>query len=302
MDLLAIADFNLVAAHGGIGRASRASGRPKATLSRRVAELEESLSVRLFERGGRALRLTEEGRALHERTTALLTEVAQTAEDIGAGTRRPRGRLRVSAPSLFSQLAMGRIAAGFAAAHPDVRLEVIAEDRAVDLVEEGYDIAIRVNPRPDGMLVGKRILRDDLLMVAAPTLRRRPSSPRGAALSVPAVLHAGHQRSEESEWRIVGRRDRTIFHPEPVLRLGTLSMVRDAVVSGAGAALLPHSLVAGDLEAGRLVVWGKTQAPPTEIWVLYSSRRLLSSKVSAFVAYLGQVFPKGTAQELAALA
>ncbi|MBN9535090.1 MAG: LysR family transcriptional regulator, partial [Alphaproteobacteria bacterium] len=122
MDLLAIADFNLVAAHGGIGRASRASGRPKATLSRRVAELEESLSVRLFERGGRALRLTEEGRALHERTTALLTEVAQTAEDIGAGTRRPRGRLRVSAPSLFSQLAMGRIAAGFAAAHPDVRL------------------------------------------------------------------------------------------------------------------------------------------------------------------------------------
>ena len=301
MDLLAIADFNLVAAHGGIGRASRASGRPKATLSRRVAELEESLSVRLFERGGRALRLTEEGRALHERTTALLAEVAQTAEDIGAGTRRPRGRLRVSAPSLFSQLAMGRIAAGFAAAHPDVRLEVIAEDRAVDLAEESYDIAIRVNPRPDGVLVGKRILRDDLLMVASPALRRRPASPRGAVPSVRAVLHAGRPRNEEGEWRIVGRRGPTAFHPEPVLHLGTLSMVRDAVVAGAGAALLPHSLVANDLEAGRLVTWGKAEASCTEIWVLYSSRRLLSSKVSAFVAYLGQVFPTGSPQELAAM-
>jgi DNA-binding transcriptional LysR family regulator len=146
MDLLAIADFNLVAAHGGVGRASRASGRPKATLSRRVAELEESLGVRLFERGRRNLRLTEEGRALHERTTSLLTEIAHVTEDIGSRTKRPRGRLRVSAPSLFSDLAMGRIAAGFASAYPDVRLEVIAEDRLVDLIEEGYDLAIRVNP------------------------------------------------------------------------------------------------------------------------------------------------------------
>lgn len=302
MDLLAIADFNLVAAHGGIGRASRASGRPKATLSRRVAELEDSLAVRLFERGGRTLRLTEEGRTLHERTTALLAEITQTAEDIGAGTRRPRGRLRVSAPSLFSQLAMGRIAAGFVAIHPDVRLEVIAEDRPVDLVEEGYDIAIRVNPRPDDMLVGKCILRDELLMAASPALARPPSSRRGVIPSVPAVLHAGHPRSEEGEWHIVGRRGPSAFRPEPVLQLGTLSMVRAAVVAGAGAALLPHSLVANDLEAGRLVAWGKVLVQPTEIWVLHSSRRLLSSKVSAFIAYLGQVFPKGTAQELAALA
>src|ERR1700747_3317844 len=99
MDLLAIADFNLVAAHGGVGRASRAAGRPKATLSRRVAELEESLGGRPFERGKRDLRLTEEGRALHERTAALLAEMAQVTEDIGSGTKKPRGRLRVSAPS-----------------------------------------------------------------------------------------------------------------------------------------------------------------------------------------------------------
>ena len=82
MDLLALADFNLVARHGGFGRAARAAGRPKATLSRRVTELENSLGLRLFERGARALKLTHEGKALHERTSRLLTEVEETAAAI----------------------------------------------------------------------------------------------------------------------------------------------------------------------------------------------------------------------------
>ena len=114
MDLLALADFNLVARHGGFGRAARATGRPKATLSRRVAELESSLDLRLFERGARALKLTQEGRALYERTGALLTELDETAAAIASGGDRPRGRLRISAPLLFSQTAMGKLAAEFA--------------------------------------------------------------------------------------------------------------------------------------------------------------------------------------------
>src|SRR4051812_16532518 len=121
MDLVALADFNLVARHGGFGKASRASGRPKATLSRRVTELEAALQLRLFERGARNLKLTEEGRALHERTAALLTELDETASTIAAGGDKARGRLRISAPLLFSQTAMGRIAAGFALKYPDVR-------------------------------------------------------------------------------------------------------------------------------------------------------------------------------------
>ncbi len=255
MDLLAIADFNLVAAHGGVGRASRASGRPKATLSRRVTELEDSLGVRLFERGARDLRLTEEGRALHERTTTLLTEITQVTEDIASGTERPRGRLRISVPSLFSHLAMGRIAAGFASAFPDVRLEVTVEDRPVDLIEEGYDLVIRVNPSPDEVLVGKRFLRDEVLMVAAPAFAPQVRGSSTITNPVPAVVLIAAR--ENDEWAIVDHPGRLIFSPKPVLRLGTLTMVRDAVVSGAGAALLPRSLVADDLAKGRLVSWAR---------------------------------------------
>ncbi|XXU08816.1 LysR family transcriptional regulator [Sorangium sp. So ce854] len=115
-DLLALADFSLVARHGGFGRAARAAGRPKATLSRRVAELEAALDLRLFERGGRTLKLTEEGRALYERTGALLAQLDETAAAIASGGGRPRGKLRISAPLLFSQIALGKLAAGFALA------------------------------------------------------------------------------------------------------------------------------------------------------------------------------------------
>jgi DNA-binding transcriptional LysR family regulator len=298
MDLLAIADFNLVASHGGVGRASRATGRPKATLSRRVVELEESLGVRLFERGKRDLRLTEEGRALHERTTGLLSEIAQVTEDIASRTARPRGRLRVSASTLFSSLAMGRIATGFAAAYPEVQLEVVIEDRSVDLVEEGYDLVIRINPRPDETLVGKRFLRDELLMVAAPDFPRPPRKGKGAGLVRAVTLDTLHRGFN---WQIENRAGSLTFTPEVVLRLGLLTVVRDAVVDGVGAALLPHSLVAGDIAEGRLVSWGRVSGSNTEIWVLYSSRRLLSSKIAAFVAHLGKVFPKGSPDELAAM-
>ncbi|RUU08227.1 LysR family transcriptional regulator, partial [Mesorhizobium sp. M7A.T.Ca.TU.009.01.3.2] len=130
MDLLALTDFNLVARHGGFGKAARATGRPKATLSRRVGDLEGSLDLRLFERGARNLKLTEEGRALFERTGVLLAELDETAAEIASGGRKPKGRLRISAPLLFSQTAMGRIAAGFTLKFPEVRLEVTTEDRA----------------------------------------------------------------------------------------------------------------------------------------------------------------------------
>jgi DNA-binding transcriptional LysR family regulator len=129
MDLQALSDFNLVAVHGGFGRASRISGRPKATLSRRIAELEQSLGTRLIERGSQNLRLTDEGRALHERIYGPLSEIAEAGEAVVLGASSPRGRLRVSAPVVIAHVAFGRIGARFALAYPDVQLEIVASIR-----------------------------------------------------------------------------------------------------------------------------------------------------------------------------
>ncbi|HBK45075.1 MAG TPA: LysR family transcriptional regulator [Xanthomonadaceae bacterium] len=292
MDLLALADFNLVARHGGFGRAARAADRPKATLSRRVAELEASMGVRLFERGSHALKLTQEGRALFERTEGLLTELGEAATAIASGGETPRGRLRISAPLLFSQTALGKLSAEFALRYPEVRLEITTEDRAVDMVEEGYDLVIRVNPDPNEHLIGRVLLRDRLVAVAGPDLQRPV-----ADAPVPAVVRAS---GNQSGWDLRTHQGDVRVSIDPILRLASLIMIRDAVRTGIGAAMLPLSLVTGDLHAGTLVHWGDAKGPPIEIWALYPSRRLLSSRVSAFLEFLKEAFPLGQPEELAA--
>ncbi|MCX4172622.1 MULTISPECIES: LysR family transcriptional regulator [Paraburkholderia] len=285
MDLTSLADFNAVALHGGFGPASRALDRPKATLSRRVAELEEDLGVRLIERGARRLRLTEEGLALHERTQGLMTEIQEAGQAVASRAPVPRGRLRISAPVVFAHVLLCQIAARFALAYPQVELEVIAEDRVADPVEDGYDLVIRINPPRDEQLVGRRILGDERLVVASPTLSI-PSMPAGEAdeLQVPAVVSiAAHS---DLLWNMRTEGGVRVIKPMPVLRMSSLLMVREAVLQGVGAALLPRLLVEQDVSTGLLVCWGVEAGPPVEIWALYSSRRLLSAKVRAFMDML----------------
>jgi DNA-binding transcriptional LysR family regulator len=292
MDLQALSDFNLVAAHGGFGRASRVSNRSKATLSRRVAELEQNLGVRLIERGSHSLRLTEEGRALHERTAGPLSEISEAGEAVVLGASIPRGRLRVSAPIVIAHVAFGRIGARFALAHPEVQLEIVAEDRQVDPVEDGYDLVIRVDPSPDDRLVGRRFLNDERLIVAHPDLPQPNSSrdDRGYS-SVKAVLLS--TMPQDITWRLrSGEAPEIVLKPEPVLRLSSLLMVRDAVLAGAGAAMLPKLLVADDVAAGRLALWGIQAGPPVELWALQSSRRLVGAKVRAFLDVVEKAFPE----------
>lgn len=292
MDLLALADFNLVARYGGFGKAAVAAHRPKATLSRRVAELEANLGVRLFERGSRNLKLTEEGRALHERTSALLTEIEEATTSVSSGGQAARGRLRISVPLLFSQTAMGRLAAGFVGRFPSVNLEVTTDDRAVDMIEEGYDLVIRVNPPTDETLVGRAFLRDQLVIVAGPAIAR---DDHGGA--VPVIVRGNADRG--STWRMLSGEGAHDFAVETAVSLASMTMVRDAARANVGAARLPLSLVSGDIAAGRLVLWGDVPDEAIAIWALYPSRRLLSPRVSAFLGYLKEVFPHGTADELA---
>jgi len=286
MDLAALADFNLVAIHGGFGRAARAVGRPKATLSRKVAELEQGLGVRLIERGGRSLRLTEEGRTLHERTAGLMGELAEAGEAVASRAPTPRGRLRISAPIVFAHVVLSCIGARFALAYPQVELEIVAQDRVIDPVEEGYDLVIRINPSQDDRLVGRRILSDERLIVAAPGMAPPPAAP-GPAAEVPVAAVMFAATPPGTVWRIRNQEGgRITLLPQTILKLSSLMMVREAVLAGVGAALLPKLLVAGDVVAGRLACWGSEDAPAVEIWALYSSRRLLSAKVRVFLDVL----------------
>jgi len=187
---------------------------------------------------------------------------------------------------------MGKLAAGFAQKYPEVRLEVTTEDRTVDMVEEGFDLVIRVNPAPDESLVGRIFMRDRLVVVASPGLSR----PKDNASSPAVVRGAG----DVGAWDVTLPSGKSRIKVDPVLRLSSLVMVRDAVRVGVGIARLPVSLVSHDLAAGRLVHWGDVDGPEITLWALHPSRRLLSARVSVFLDHLKAAFPIGTPEELAA--
>lgn len=296
MDLLALTDFNDVARHGGVGRAARITGRPKATLSRRVRQLEDQLAVRLFERGGHALRLTAEGRELHEQTQSLLEHIDEVGDTLRRGIRTPRGRLRISAPVLFGQRGLGRIAADYALAWPQVQLEVVTEDRFVDPVNEDFDLVIRANPDASTELAGRCFLRDVQVVVAAPSLPR-PVRPRNG---VPAI--ALPRTPANVRWQLTRARSVLTVTTRTVLRLSSMGMIHDAVLAGVGAAAMPRSLVQADIDAGRLLDWGALAEHRIEVWALYPSHRYVSTRVSAFVQLLVERFENASPAAFAQLA
>lgn len=281
MDLLALADFNDVARHGGVGRAARITGRPKATLSRRIRQLEDTLGVRLFERGGHALHLTGEGRELQEQTQSLLEHIDEVGDTLRQRVSTPRGRLRISAPVLFGQRGLGRIAADYVLAYPEVQLEVVTEDRFVHPVDDDFDLIIRANPDPSTDLSGRCFLRDAQVVVAAPSLPR-PTKQREAVVPVIALPRSPGNAS----WQLGRARSVLTVATRTVLRLSSMAMIHDAVLAGVGAAAMPRSLVQVDIDTGRLLDWGTLTARQIEVWALYPSRRHVSARVSAFVNLL----------------
>lgn len=297
MDLLALADFNDVARHGGFGRAARATGRPKATLSRRVRQLEDALGVRLFERGGHTLRLTPEGRELQERTQSLLEHIDEVGEALRGSIGTPRGRLRISAPVLFGQRGLGRIAADYALAYPQVQLEVVTEDRFVDPVDDDFDLIIRANPDPTTDLAGRCFLRDVMVVVATPSLPR-PAGRSDAV--VPAITLS--RTPPDATWQLSRARSVRRIATHTVLRLSSMAMIHDAVLAGVGAAAMPRSLVQADIDAGRLLDWGALADHPVEVWALYPSHRHLSARVAAFVKLLLDRFENASPGAFARLA
>ncbi|MBV6288947.1 LysR family transcriptional regulator [Pseudomonas aegrilactucae] len=282
MNINALIDFILVATHSGLGKASRASGVSKATLSRRICDLEEQLGVRLVERSARGLKLTEAGELLMSRAEGPLSEVTEAMTAAREGVSTPRGRLRVAAPVLFSQLAMGRIGAEFCAAYPQVFIEVVSEDRMVDLVDEQFDVAIRINPRPDSSLVGRCFAKDRLIVVAAPEV---PRPLPGAIRSVPAIVTSTFQ---PTHWSLDD--GQLVLEPTPKMQFSSLLMVRDAAIAGGGAALVPQSIAWGQLARGELVEWGTVSGGEPALWVLHTSRRLAAPKVRAFVDFVCEKF------------
>jgi DNA-binding transcriptional LysR family regulator len=289
--------FARVVEQGSFAKAAERIGISTSACSRHVAELEAHLDARLLNRTTRRLSLTESGQAFYERCVQLLADLEEAESAASASAARPRGTLKLSCGISFGVRHVARLVGAFVARHPEVRFDVQLSDRFVDLVEEGFDLAIRIGESPTQNLIARKLGETRLVPCAAPIYLREHGAPETPAdLARHACLTYEYLALRDT-WRFIDRAgvEHAIRVAGPVHANNGDLLVATAV-EGIGISMEPDFIVAADLAAGRLVQVLADYAPaPTSIYAVYPSRRHLSAKVRTFVDFLAERFaaPRG---------
>ncbi|WP_137893623.1 LysR family transcriptional regulator [Ramlibacter sp. 2FC] len=284
--------FAEVAEQGGFAAAGRALGLPKSRLSRRLAELEARLGVRLLHRTTRKLSLTPVGELYLRHCTAVRDEAEAAAEAVAQVQTEPRGVLRVSCPVTLAQTVVGELLPQFLLRHPLLRVDMRVSNRVVDLVEEGVDVALRVRPtlEDSGSLIVKPLGSSQALLVASPAQLQRQGQPRGPQELDRLDTVAMSGIDGRANWRLRGPEgaEHLLSH-RPRYVADDLLTLKFSVLSGVGICVLPDYLCEHELADGRLVEVLPGWAPtPGLVHAVYASRRGLVPAVRHFLDYLGE--------------
>ncbi|MDB5964181.1 MAG: transcriptional regulator, LysR family [Polaromonas sp.] len=284
--------FAEVAERGGFAAASRALGVPKSRLSRRVAELEARLGVRLLQRTTRKLSLTEVGEVYLGHCSAMRDEALSASEAVLQMQVEPRGTLRITCPVTLAQSTMGYLVPRYLAQHPHVRLDMRVTNRVIDLVEEGIDIALRVRGSLDdsGSLVVKQLGPSSGVLLASPDLLRRQGSP-----AVPDDLQrmdtlAMSATDGRSSWQLVGPDgEDCVVHHKPRYIADDLQTLKLALLAGTGVGFLPDTLSQAELQARLLVpVLPGWNLKSGMVHAVFPSRRGQVPAVRSFLDFMGE--------------
>jgi len=265
-----------------LSAAARNLGVPRATIGRRLARLEEKLGTRLLRRSTRALVLTDAGQAFYRHSRIVLDAVTQAQESVRRGDERIRGTLRLAVPPI-SDPSFHALLSEFALAHPEVRMMVNASSRHVDLLREGYDLALRAGTLFEPGLVARTLVRDALVAVASPAYLKEHGTPRSARALRQHRCLTGFERGEVpgTHWpRRGGGKVPIVSHfvaNEP-------PMLADAAVRGVGIALVPRFLVSSQLERGELVhVLRDVIGADARVAIVYPDKEFVPPQVRAFI-------------------
>lgn len=290
--LVAMNAFAAVVEAGSFTGAAGAKGLSKAALSRHVAELEDRLGVRLLNRTTRRLSLTEAGRAFYEGCQRMLAEAESAEVQVTALAARPRGVLRLSAPVSFAYWHLNPLLGPFLEACPELELDLVLGDRVVDLVEEGFDAAIRIGQLADSSLIARRLCSLKSYLVAAPDYLRRaglPENPR--ALKAHNCLLYSYHRDGRS-WRFEGEGGKVDVEVKGRVVTNNGDVLLSLALAGQGIALLPSFFAAQALRDGHLLrlLPGWHANKEDSISVVYPARRNAPPKLRALLDFLVQGF------------
>lgn len=284
-DLNDVLAFTHVADSGSFTRAAERLGWPKSSVSHRVARLEACLGARLLERNTRSVRLTEVGLRFHEHARRVLQELDLAAATVASFRSQPRGRLRVSASVVLGQALLPAMLAEYVAQHPEVELFVDLTNRRVDLLEEGFDLAIRAGELPDSSLVSRRLGSATARLFAAPAYLRRAGTPATVDELAGHALIDNAPSAAASGWRLThddGREHLVAsrFH----LAANDAALLRELAATGSGIVNLPVFVAAPAVATGQLVQvlpgWATRRV---DVHAVFPSHKSLSPAVRSFV-------------------
>ena len=284
-DLRALA---AVVSAGGFAAGAERLGVAKSAVSRRIRELEDRLGARLFDRTTRRIQLTEIGREFHDRAVELLAGLDEAEEAASSASGELKGRIRVAAPVSFTTHCLAPAVGRFLERHPAVTLSIDTDDRMVDLVRGGFDLAIRIADLRDSSLVARRLATIRHACVASPALLERfgtPQKPEDLS-RFPGLVYSN--REQASDWRFA---DNVVPTVTSQLDFANGEAVREAAIAGLGVAVLPTFIVHDAVRRGALsIVLAKHVIPPLAMHALRPSMRNQTARARAFIDFLVDEF------------
>ena len=289
--LQSIQAFSKVVEAGSFVRGAEKLGISTTSASRLIAELEQHLGTRLLQRTTRRLHLTDAGRRFIERATQLLSDLEEAEAEVGSTTTTPKGLLRISVPLTFGVRHLADLFPRYRRKYPEVELEVHATDRRIDLIEEGFDLAVRLSSEIPPTYVARPLTAVRLVVCAAPAYLKQhgtPRSPQELAKHNCLTLPSG---GFEDRWPLEGKDGIVTVHVRGDFRADSGDLLRSAALAAQGIVLLPTFIVGDDLLQGSLVPLLSAWKPPRgEAKVVYPTRRFLSAKVRTFAEFLQHEF------------
>lgn len=280
--------FVRVVDSGSFTRAAERLGVTRAAVSKHVRQLEEHLGVRLLNRTTRQVALTETGATFYERATSILDDMAEAELAASRLNEEPRGVLRVAAPMSFGTLHLADAIGDFMTRWPDVTVQLSLNDRFVDLIEEGFDVGVRIGKLSDSSLIARKIAPMPIVLCAAPDYLSNHGAPeRPDDLRKHDCLHYGNLETSGS-WKLedASGTTRSVTIASRVC-VNNGDVLRKVALAGQGIALLPSFLILDDVRAGTLAhVLPAYTAPEASLYAIYPPNRYLAAKVRVFIDHL----------------
>lgn len=276
----------------GFSAAARKIGRSKALLSKYVRELEDDLGALLLNRTTRQFSLTEAGHTYYRRASEIIREVDSLSDAVRDSSGDVRGRIKLSAPRTFADAPIGQSLIDFAKLHPEIMLDIHLDDRFVDLVEEGFDLAIRISRLESSSLIAKRLSPFSVRLCASPDFIARhgtPMRPQDLA-RMPCIVDTNGRSLANWQFKGDGGDPISVTVSGPI-EVNSPMTARAAAVAGLGFSILPDFIAAPDIKSGRLIcVLDDRILSGAGIFAVYPHRRYLPAKVRVFVDFLAQWF------------